>query len=667
MPFKSLRAPSTDSWLHIELAKQWLERCSSLHHCHDSCYKDRLVHTNFPHAPQVGLSVVANDKPKRLVYVESEEPSSSTLETPLLKLQEFYGLDRRPEYLALSHCWGGNNNSLTLLNDNKLSVLENIPFSRLSKNIQDAVLITKRLGYSYIWIDSLCIIQDSREDWSEESTKMGSVYAGAVCTIASTGSNSGDGGCFHKRNCLSLQPCKIGVHSHDADSTGAIHIQQDDVFDFQRGVDKSPLNRRGWVFQERLLSSRILHFGAEVLYWECHQRSASELNPDGYIYNSSPEDFSDQNSLGRRATVDKRVSMKGASETGYDNRTPQLVREMSFRGPSLPALDPDDLERPHIAWQQKRNLWKGIRKASGRGWEEDADDIYGCRFRAEFNLLRRKAYGSQRIGMGSFSHCWYEIVEPYSRGKLTFSSDKLVALSGIVKEIQASTGYTYLAGLWKEHLVTDLVWFAVEGPGRRLINTSLTKPAEDHGKNSSVEADSTTSTKLAPTWSWASVEGVIGVDLLPENSLSKIHLQAILVTVLNAKVGPDLTHLRDTGDSRTPIQGFLELKGPLLKVCNVLSNVAETTMFLELSDNGQCIARCIPDVVRTRKQRLGAVLLAMPCDRDEIGLRKERRDPRASFDPQRTGGPGVPRLVRAGWILHNKPNAQMRAHKQNIN
>ncbi len=113
---------------------------------------------------------------------------------------------------------------------------------------------------------------------------MGSVYAGACCAIAATRSNSGAGGCFHERNCLRL--CKIGVSSQSVPNANMIYIRRDDVFDFERNIDRSPLNDRAWVFQERLLSRHILHFGSEMIYWECQcrQRSASELNANGYTY-----------------------------------------------------------------------------------------------------------------------------------------------------------------------------------------------------------------------------------------------------------------------------------------------------------------------------------------------------------------------------------------------
>ena len=102
---------------------------------------------------------------------------------------------------------------------------------------------------------------------------MGDVYAGAVCTIASTGSPSGDGGCYHQRVPESLGPCTIGFSSFDEEASKSIFIRRDEAFHFERQVDRAPLNKRAWVLQEQLLSRRILHFGAEMMYWECQYRS----------------------------------------------------------------------------------------------------------------------------------------------------------------------------------------------------------------------------------------------------------------------------------------------------------------------------------------------------------------------------------------------------------
>jgi hypothetical protein len=176
--------------------------------------------------------------PTRLLHVE---PWST--DAPTVKLEEMAKEERQVEYLAFSHCWGGSQ-TFRLLPDNYWSALRAVDFSKLSKNAQDAVRITRALGYSYIWIDSACIIQGPDGDWATETPKMGDVYSGAVCTIASTGSSSGDGGCYHERDAQSLLPCIIDVECPRSGALESIHFRRNDVFDFERYVDRSPLNKR---------------------------------------------------------------------------------------------------------------------------------------------------------------------------------------------------------------------------------------------------------------------------------------------------------------------------------------------------------------------------------------------------------------------------------------
>jgi hypothetical protein len=266
------------------------------------------------------------------------------------------GLAKDIKHFAFSHCWGCAG-SFKLTSDNYLESLQKVDYADLSKNMRHATKIVLRLGGNYIWIDSVCIIQDSTEDFDGEITKMGSVYSGAYCTIASTGSPSGDDGCFHERNSLSLRPCEIGVSSPQELLPGAIYARRDDIFAFERGVDKAPLNKRAWCLQERLLSRRILHFGAEMIYWECHQRAASELNPNGYTYKSLTGDFEETcrhniegvNSFEDAMAVDLVPAEFVARSRSLDWANLRALRS----GPPPTILDPDDPPTSNTIWEIK--------------------------------------------------------------------------------------------------------------------------------------------------------------------------------------------------------------------------------------------------------------------------------------------------------------------------
>ncbi|KAK1776820.1 hypothetical protein QBC45DRAFT_434768 [Copromyces sp. CBS 386.78] len=134
--------------------------------------------------------------------------------------------------------------------------------------------ITRRIGYRYIWIDSLCIIQDSPEDWATEALTMKDVYGNTSCNIAALGGPAD--GCFVKRNPLHFFPCYIGRKD---DRTYAFRSYNPIVG--SRGDDNGgpPLLHRGWVVQEKLLSTRVIYMGIPQLHWECAQYTLSEGAP----------------------------------------------------------------------------------------------------------------------------------------------------------------------------------------------------------------------------------------------------------------------------------------------------------------------------------------------------------------------------------------------------
>ena len=550
---------STDSKKHIELARTWLVDCEESH-------------------PDCGH--VFRPPPTRLIYIE---PSSN--EVPKIRLVETKGHeDEQIMYLAFSHCWGGSQTYRLLGgkgNEKKYeSALESIDFSELSKNSQDAIRICQEFGLSFIWIDSICIKQDSAEDWANESVKMGDVYVGAVCTIASTGSSSGDGGCYHERDPESLKPCTIGFSTFDAEASESIYIRRDEVFHFERQVDRAPLNKRGWVLQERLLSRRILHFGAEMMYWECQHRSASEISPRGYIYKKYPDDFED-NYVPKLRNIIFRTDLQRAQKQG---------RGMIWAGkegvrtrPPPPTFEPDDPASSHTIWQRRRGFWKDIRKSDARPWKydarkdqdasEDEDAAEGedpSGFRAAFQKLQYSLYKrEEQLGLNTFSNCWYDIVEPYTRGRLTYESDKLVALSGIVSEVSKSTGYTYLAGLWKEQPLTDLLWFSTEGPSKRL------------GKESK---------SIAPTWSWASLEGTVGIDLLPDNSEGGLRIEERLTRIVSVPTPTTET----TSPDIAGLEGTLTLSGLTCQVTKV--KLDGVVSYIQVKNTNWNAARLFQDI-----------------------------------------------------------------------
>jgi hypothetical protein len=109
-------------------------------------------------------------------------------------------------YLTLSHCWG-TISFIKLTTQTFTEMSQRIRHESLPRTFQDAVELTRCLGYRYIWIDSLCIVQDSREDWLQESSRMAQVYSRGLLNISATASDNGNGGLFQDALVLSTSPC----------------------------------------------------------------------------------------------------------------------------------------------------------------------------------------------------------------------------------------------------------------------------------------------------------------------------------------------------------------------------------------------------------------------------------------------------------------------------
>lgn len=178
-------------------------------------------------------------------------------------------------YTTLSHCWGAKVPIVTTTH-NLAAHRDSIPVSSLPPTFQQAVMITRLLGMRYLWIDSLCILQDSKEDWEKESMRMGEVYGQSFLTIAARAARNAQDGCFISRTVSTAPICRLRYLAKDDPSIplGAISIL-DPTFEIEN-PKQSPLDTRGWVLQEKILTPRIVHYGAQQIYWECRQKAARQ-------------------------------------------------------------------------------------------------------------------------------------------------------------------------------------------------------------------------------------------------------------------------------------------------------------------------------------------------------------------------------------------------------
>lgn len=177
-------------------------------------------------------------------------------------------------YAALSHCWGGHV-PLRTTTDTLEAHREGLPADRMPRNFQDAIRVARIAGLRYLWIDSLCIIQDDPKDWTAEAERMASIYRNSTLTISALDSEAPDVGFLRPRAQKSLM---VGPNT-------VIHGFRQG---FSDAMEDNILTTRGWCMQERLLSPAVLHFGRDQMYWECcsstleENRGSSAWNYKGY-------------------------------------------------------------------------------------------------------------------------------------------------------------------------------------------------------------------------------------------------------------------------------------------------------------------------------------------------------------------------------------------------
>ncbi|EGO55937.1 hypothetical protein NEUTE1DRAFT_46085, partial [Neurospora tetrasperma FGSC 2508] len=239
---------NTGSEASLDQALRWVENCLSNH---PLCNK--VVNENSQ-----------GKYPARFLDVGCR--SSRTV-----KLTETTGMDfQKQRYMTLSHCWGDSVPARLLL-DNYASRLKGFALDELPRTFQDAILLTQRLNVQFLWIDSLCIIQDSFDDWEAESAKMRFVYQNTYLNLAAAVSPNSSGGFFFPRHPLSFVPCAIKL------APNIILAQGQRSYNIR---DTPILYTRGWVFQEQILPRRTLISGRQELYWDCSMSKTSEFFPD---------------------------------------------------------------------------------------------------------------------------------------------------------------------------------------------------------------------------------------------------------------------------------------------------------------------------------------------------------------------------------------------------
>ena len=173
--------------------------------------------------------------------------------------------DSAKRYATLSHCWAGALQVVSVLQAGNIEQMKRgINMAAMPQTFQDAVRITQELNIPYLWIDCLCVVQDSVDDWARESPHMARYYEGGEIMLSALASSSSSQGMLRRRAVdddavtVSLDSHELGFRLALEDVTGA--VKPDTYSDVRPRMTQQPLNTRGWTLQERLFAPRVIHF-----------------------------------------------------------------------------------------------------------------------------------------------------------------------------------------------------------------------------------------------------------------------------------------------------------------------------------------------------------------------------------------------------------------------
>jgi hypothetical protein len=350
------------------------------------------------------------------------------------------------EYLTLSYCYGSGTEVLKTTSENLGSHKQNIAWSTLPRTFQDAVVLTRALGFRYLWIDALCITQDDLVEKREESFKLGEIFSNSFLTIGATSASHSGEGLFQRKK----QPFKIqGTNSKGAVSK--IYVREQPThYSFKAPFDEAahmndwelpfntsveanlhtPLLKRAWAYAERLQSPRVLHFTKSEMILECREGYSCEC---GRIDDS---------------TFDSRLTDPVKQEFGRVSYESRDARQ-SMNGSVTRSSRADSLTA----------------QLATTSLSEDGK-----------TLDKRRDEALQ---------LWSYIVTEYTARDLTYDEDRLLAISGVANALSRTLQSGYVAGQWAFSIL-GLLWYPND--------TSLCRRPRESSIN-------------VPSWSWASVEG----------------------------------------------------------------------------------------------------------------------------------------------------------------
>ncbi|RSL49472.1 hypothetical protein CEP54_012406 [Fusarium duplospermum] len=275
--------------------------------------------------------------PKRLICISQNQAGFS------LRLVETEGL--RNLYCALSYCWGGD--QTTKATKNTLAQLKaGIDFHKLPATLQDAITATHGLGLRYLFVDSLCILQDDDKDMHIQISQMSEIYSEAAITILASRAKAVNFRFLHKHEssiprAYSDTLFKMSLRCPNGELGSVVVLGNRHMPNRVSG----PLSSRGWAFQENLLSARTLNYEDKHTIWRCS--TISNLN-DGWLRTGNLLPYAGFESVPK--VLCPRSAIKATEETEHSDERPDLFQqwhglleeysrlELSISSDKLPAI-----------------------------------------------------------------------------------------------------------------------------------------------------------------------------------------------------------------------------------------------------------------------------------------------------------------------------------------
>jgi hypothetical protein len=217
-------------------------------------------------------------------------------------------------YVVLSYCSGGDEHPIR-----SISEISNFPatldLQSLPSTVADAIEITRRLRYQYLWIRDF---HSSEDESGEDASELVDIYGRAVLMLSATTGEDANSGIFHDRHVL---------YSPALGSNKDRYLRQQ-LLHWSLDIEESPLAARGWAILEKLLAPRIVHFTQRQMIWEC---------ASGYQYEASRVDDKKVESDNGREWHRKKV-VQPYIENALQNR-PKNIEKLDNHADNIKQLE----------------------------------------------------------------------------------------------------------------------------------------------------------------------------------------------------------------------------------------------------------------------------------------------------------------------------------------